>query len=415
MRTPVLVLCFVFCTVLWAVAEIVSYRGDILLLPDTGEIKEALSLRFVAPTQGSSRLELYLNRDLTIQSLSCDQCAVYKEGEVDTRNNARLIVISFRRSLKPRERSDIAFTCGGKLVHVSSDTNSFSPHWIELSIDSAWYPYEPENRNFRYDLRVKIDPAYKLSGNAQVSSGNGIWHLKQKRPTLDIDLVAGRSWTTSIVDTGRLRVRINAVDVPAVVVRNFAQLTGETARTFSEWFGNAPARDLTVILNPRGDSSSYSRPGYVSLACSKDPAQLNRLMFTLTHEIAHFWWLRAPGETWENWLNESMAEYSALMYVRNAEGETAFNELMSQRVERSKDKPAIWGVDRKSQMYATVIYAKGAVRLQQLEQMVGRDKFRRFLATLVRKQIKTTQAFLDELQAESSVEVRQQFERLLKS
>lgn len=110
-----------------------------------------------------------------------------------------------------------------------------------------------------------------------------------------------------------------------------------------------------------------------------------------------------------------MAEYSALMYVRNSAGETAFNKFMSQRVERSKDKPAIWGVDRKSRMYATVIYAKGAVRLQQLEQMLGRDKFRMFLASVVRKQIKHTQAFLDELQAESSVEVRQQFERLLKS
>jgi hypothetical protein len=323
--------------------------------------------------------------------------------------------MSLRRSLNPREREDVAFSCGGKFVHVSSDTNSFSPHWIELSIDSGWYPYEPENRSFRYDLRIKIDPAYKISGNAQVSGRNGTWHLKQKTATLDIDVVAGLNWTTSIVDTNHLRFRINAVDAPPVVVQTFAQLAGDAARTFSEWFGNAPSRDLTVILNPRGDSSSYSRPGYVSLAYSKDPAQLNYLRFNLTHEIAHFWWLRAPGETWENWLNESMAEYSALMYVRNSEGETAFNELMSQRIDRSKDKPAIWGIDRKSPMYATVIYAKGAVRLQALEQMLGRDKFRRFLATLVRKQIKTTHGFLDELQAESSVEVRQQFERLLKS
>ena len=275
MRTPVLVFCFMFCTVLCAVAEVVSYRGDISLQPDTGEIKEALSLQFVAPTEGSSQLVLYLNRDLRIQSLSCDLCADYKEGEVDTRNDARLIVIKLRRSLKPHERETVAFSCGGKFVHVSSDTNSFSKHWIELSIDSGWYPYEPENRSFRYDLRVKIDPAYKISGNAQVSRRNGNWHLTEKTPTSDIDVVAGHSWTTNIVDTNHLRVRINAMDAPPVVVQTFAQLAGEAARTFSEWFGNAPSRDLTVILNPRDDGSSYSRPGYVSLAYSKDPAQLD--------------------------------------------------------------------------------------------------------------------------------------------
>ena len=78
--------------------------------------KRKTPIQFVAPTQGSSRLELYLNRDLTIQSLSCDQCAGYKEGEVDTRNNARLIVISLRRSLKPREREAVAFTSGANYL-----------------------------------------------------------------------------------------------------------------------------------------------------------------------------------------------------------------------------------------------------------------------------------------------------------
>jgi len=47
-------------------------------------------------------------------------------------------------------------------------------------------------------------------------------------------------------------------------------------------------------------------------------------------------------------------------------------------------KPARTRSWSKSRMYATVIYAKDAVRLEELEEMLGRDKFRTFLATLVR-------------------------------
>jgi aminopeptidase N len=72
-------------------------------------------------------------------------------------------------------------------------------------------------------------------------------------------------------------------------------------------------------------------------------------------------------------------------------------------------------VDRGMRNYATVIYSKGALRLEQLEGMLGTDHFRKLLATLIQKHIRTTHDFLDELQAESSIEIRLKFEELLKT
>ena len=102
------------------------------------------------------------------------------------------------------------------------------------------------------------------------------------------------------------------------------------------------------------------------------------------------------------------------MYIRASQGEAAFRALMLQRVRRARKQPPIWGVRRNSRAYVRVIYDKGAVRLLQLEQMVGQEQFRQLLATLVRKHISTTQDFLGELQAESSPEMRMRFESLLK-
>lgn len=62
-----------------------------------------------------------------------------------------------------------------------------------------------------------------------------------------------------------------------------------------------------------------------------------------------------------------------------------------------------------------MIYAKGAARLADLGEVLGRDKFRIFLAALVRKHIKNTAALLDELERQSSLSVREQFERSLKT
>jgi hypothetical protein len=396
-------------------AGIVNYQGTITLNPASSDITESLMIRYVAPANETDRLDLNFNKDLILSTLSCPRCFNHVEGQVDKRTQTRRTAITFRPALRAGETIDILFRAGGKLIDTSSDTNSFSPRWVELSVDSGWYPYEAEDRNFVFDLQMKIDPSYKLVGNAKIYGGDGHWRLRTKVPVSDIDFAAARGWTSKIVKTHGLSIKIISVDVPSPTLQTFAQQAASAARTFTEWFGKAVVHDLTVVLNPRQDGSSYSRPGYVSLAYSPQAVDQKHLLFILTHEVAHFWWSRASGGTWENWLNEAFAEYSALMYVRQSEGIEAFNTMMLQHALRSKEQPPIWGVSRSMGNYATVIYSKGALRLQQLEEMLGREKFRQLLATTARKQVRTTQDFLNELQTESTIEIRLKFEQLLKS
>jgi hypothetical protein len=395
-------------------AGVLNYAGRVTLNPSNAEVAEALTIAFVAP-EGADHCELNLNKDLAVSGLSCPRCSGYREGPVNDRTNTRTIVITFQPMLHSGERADIRFEAWGKLTDVSSDTNSFSPEWVELSIDSGWYPYEQDSRNFVFDLQVKIDPVYKLVGNGKATGGNGTWRLLRRNSTFDIDLAAARAWKVNSVKLKGFAIRIISVNVPRAAAESFAQRASSAATTFTEWFGRTAAHDLTVVLNPRSDGSSYSRPGYISLAYSPGAAERQGLFLNLTHEVAHFWWSNAPSSTWENWLNEAFAEYSALMYIRKFEGIDTFDKLMSQRAARAENQPPIWGVDRGMHNYAIVIYAKGALRLQQLEGMLGPDNFRKLLATLAQKHVKTTHDFLDELQEVGSTEVRLKFEELLKT
>ncbi|MDT8401169.1 MAG: hypothetical protein RQ743_05700 [Bacteroidales bacterium] len=44
------------------------------------------------------------------------------------------------------------------------------------------------------------------------------------------------------------------------------------------------------------------------------------------HEISRLWWLRADANTWEDWLNEGFAEYTALVVLRELYGKEYFEE-----------------------------------------------------------------------------------------
>jgi hypothetical protein len=133
------------------------------------------------------------------------------------------------------------------------------------------------------------------------------------------------------------------------------------------------------------------------------------MLYTMSHEIAHFWWHGAPDDTWENWLNEAFAEYTALMYLRATKGQAAFDAQIAKFERRVQGTPALWGIDRHAPRAAAVIYAKGALRLHSLEQTLGSDKFLKFLRTLFEKNVKTTEGLLAELQREDGEMISKQF------
>ncbi len=90
------------------------------------------------------------------------------------------------------------------------------------------------------------------------------------------------------------------------------------------------------------------------------------LLRYLAHEAAHFWWTLAPADTWEDWLNESFAEYSALLLIRDRFGEEEFRTRMDRKRESAEGTPPIWGFDRgdtsteeKSMQVQAVLYNAG--------------------------------------------------------
>jgi aminopeptidase N len=96
------------------------------------------------------------------------------------------------------------------------------------------------------------------------------------------------------------------------------------------------------------------------------------------HESGHFWWNFGAGQG--DWINESFAEYFALLAVKEINGDQAFaSELVRCREavkELPDDAPAISEVPFNNDGNGyTIRYQKGALMLDHLRQVLGDEAF----------------------------------------
>lgn len=95
--------------------------------------------------------------------------------------------------------------------------------------------------------------------------------------------------------------------------------------------------------NKEGWRSLYSRKGLVVMDYMDSPDSGNSdwitddsLAHLLAHEMAHNWFSGADTNTWEDWLNETGAEWAAMLYMLNSGGDEVFQNYVSDSMEVSK-------------------------------------------------------------------------------
>jgi len=121
--------------------------------------------------------------------------------------------------------------------------------------------------------------------------------------------------------------------------------------------------------------------------------------------------------TVENWLNESFADYVAIMGMRDALGETVFEERLA-RYQRqidnaSSDLPPVWTPGLTARPPYLVAYRKGPLALSRAEALIGREAFARFIQAFMQARVSTTPHMLDVFEAVGGADARARFEAIL--
>ena len=175
----------------------------------------------------------------------------------------------------------------------------------------------------------------------------------------------------------------------------------------TEEFGPSPIRHLAITPIPGTFGQGFPGLVYLSTLAYLNPGQLpeslrDRLAQTFfsdlleTHEVAHQWWgnLVVPASFHDEWLIESLANYSALLLLERQKGVQALDAVLEQyrmdlltktvtgRTIESAG-PIIWGRRLESSLspdaWRTVTYEKGTWIIHMLRRRLGDEKFLAFL------------------------------------
>jgi hypothetical protein len=190
---------------------------------------------------------------------------------------------------------------------------------------------------------------------------------------------------------------------PAARMEELTRNLLDTLDFMTEEFGPSPIRNLAVTPIPGGFGQGFPGLVYLSTLAYIDPGQLpprlrERSEETFyselleTHEVAHQWWgnLVVPASYHDDWLIESLANYSALLLLERRKGVKALVAVLDDYRTHLLTKtdtgrtlesagPIIWGSRLESSLapdaWRAVTYEKGTWIIHMLRRRLGDEKF----------------------------------------
>lgn len=189
------------------------------------------------------------------------------------------------------------------------------------------------------------------------------------------------------------------------------QLARDAAESFAFFgglFGPPPLTTLRVSPVPRAFGQGF--PGLIYLTTASyietnqrslpgRPVSFDSELLT-AHEVAHQWWgnLVYSTERADEWIMESLANYSALLYLEKKYGKGQIDTLLAEYRDRLTSKgeggetiestgPVVWGSrlqqTRALAAWRYVLYEKGTWIMHMLRGRMGKDAFQAMLRKLI--------------------------------
>lgn len=408
-----------------------SYEIDLTIEAKRSFLKASVNMKYVVKEDGVKEIVFYIHKDLQVEKIICDMIVDFEVGEYITEWSpfileSKKITLQFDSSLIKDSVLDISFQYSGNIHLVTQyEINRITEDWLELGIYTPWYPLSEQMNHSLFKVNIKIDPDYKILSNGGVTRYDKNWIIVQDQPSLDCVIIGSNNFKYSIDGENQSNIKTYYIadDLEEVANRINSQASC-LFKKFSRLFGHVKNDGFDIFIAPRHDGGGYCRDKLIVLTTSTDgsiedsikDASLEQQIKTfrfIAHELSHLWWFKAEPTSWEDWLNESFAEYSSLMATREQYGEKEFLRLINLYKEKTSNSPAIRGINRSDQEAFNVLYAKGPTILNQLEMMIGEESFKELLKNTHKKKINKTIDFLNELTFLTNKKTSEEFSKLL--
>lgn len=184
-------------------------------------------------------------------------------------------------------------------------------------------PYYGDCADYSVALTVPSTYTVASSGYPENTRADG------EKTTYAYSLSGGRDFAFVLSENFRVAsVRSGDVTVNAYTTGENAEELAAAAKNaleyFSSAFGAYPYKTFSVAVTPFNCGGME----YSGLCFLSDRLTGDDLKYALVHEVAHEWWHCLVGNDQINaaYIDEGLAEYSAYLYFKNAEGDAAAAE-----------------------------------------------------------------------------------------
>jgi hypothetical protein len=392
--------------------EVGRITGEVTINLREEKLIANLKYDYIATEETESSVKFYLNRNFNVKKVKCRSCTSFNfESPANSRPT---LLINLKKPLQKGARLPINIEYEGDIEEIYKSEHEF----LELGLDNFWFPIHPSigQFNFFYNVSIKTDvPDFQLVSNGRTTKKGKSWIIESKVPDYDIDLVLGKNLKFNTYQQDGYSIQVVSKNLPDEMPTTLLENMREILEFYNTSFkSEKPQREVTAVIRPFPEISGqggYFRKGYFILPKYDD---VKVYFFPVAHELAHYWFIGASRE--HAWLNESFAEYSAMLILRRKRGIEAFNEILERKKKNSANLPAIYGFDRNKnpQQSPMVLYVKGPVKLNELENMLGEIKFMEFLQTVAVSKIKETDKLIEILAQVSSRDIAETFLNKLK-
>ncbi|MFO7827653.1 MAG: M1 family aminopeptidase [Bacteroidales bacterium] len=402
------------------------YEIHLSIDPQAQEIEIDGSLELNLSHVNDDTLTFYLDRgmDVTSFKLNRKDIAIIDTSQSDNRFMplARKIFIDISALSQEDKISTIAFSYHGKVGELPEIyANRIGAQWTEMGLYYPWFPFSiNQMSSFTYNLFVEAPDQYEIFGLGSLEKKNGYTEISNNLPTSDIVVCLSKDVKVNSSEIGENKLKIFYHSFDYTMVQDVAESITMMMGQYKDWFGNKN-NDICLIESRRETGGGYARTGGVVLSgldSGKFYKDIIRYENYFAHEFAHLWWHKANVNTWEDWINESFAEYSALMIIRKKHGQEVFDNIIGRKAEAIEETPPIWGFDRMGDdngLAHQVLYNKGPVLLYELEENIGYKKFVEFCRNLITNNINSTSELLKLLESTNGKDVSESFEKKLKT
>jgi hypothetical protein len=126
------------------------------------------------------------------------------------------------------------------------------------------------------------------------------------------------------------------------------------------------------------------------------------------HETAHNWCNGADASTWEDWLNETTAEWASLLYALNKNDDILFHYILDRSLENISRYPPIKTVDGSR---PEGVHSKGTALFYELYLKHGKDVLTKMIQGFAELKIKNTENFVNLIKYEISKDAAEEIEQ----